>query len=236
MACTAHFSDIFRNDLLARSLFQRHNSPLNDAKSPLCYTLRIKFKEALLFLRHILTVFFCLALCAASNLWGLPSQVILIRHAEKANPPTYLSLKGRQRAAALVPSFLGSPTLLQYGTPAAVYVMNSGGKTPSIRWTQTAMPLADELNLPLNNRYNRKEIDQLVKEIQETEEYEGKMVLVCWSHGELPKLAALLGATKAPSKWHRDIYDRFWILTFGDDGKVTFEDRPQKLLFGDANK
>jgi hypothetical protein len=112
--------------------------------------------------------------------------------------------------------------------------MKSGSKAPAVRWAQTVMFVADELNIPLQNQYNRREIEALVKEIKESEEYEGKMVLICWSHGELPKIAELFGTKKAPNKWDREVFDRFWILTFQENGPVTFEDRPQKLLYGDS--
>ena len=173
---------------------------------------------------------------AASSLWSMPSQIILIRHAEKEPPGTYLSLKGRQRAAALLPTFLGSPELLHYGPPAAIYVMKAGHKAPAVRWAQTAMPLADELNLPLQNQYNRRELEPLVQEIKESQEYEGKMVLICWSHGEMPELARLFGAQKVPKKWPTDVFDRFWILTFKETGEVLFQNLPQKLLYGDSSR
>ncbi len=176
------------------------------------------------------------SLFSFSSLWAMPSQIILIRHGEKTPPGTYLSLKGRQRAAALVPTFLGSPSLLHYGPPAAIYVMKSGKSAPAVRWAQTVISLADELNIPLQNQYNRRETEQMVKEIREMEEYEGKMVLICWSHGELPSIAAQFGAKKAPKKWSGDTYDRFWILTFEENGEVLFEDLPQKLLYGDSAK
>lgn len=175
-------------------------------------------------------------LLLTSSLSAMPSQIVLIRHAEKDASGTYLSLKGRQRAAALVPTFLSAPFLLHYGTPAAIYVMKSGSKAPAVRWAQTVMFLADDLDMPLNNQYNRREIKELVKEIKESEEYEGKMVLICWSHGELPKIASLFGAKKAPQKWDREVYDRFWVLTFQENGQMAFEDRPQKLLYGDSAK
>ena len=181
-------------------------------------------------------VFFCFAFFSLSHLSAMPAQVILIRHAEKTPPGTYLSLKGRQRAAALVPTFLGSPPLLHYGTPAAIYVMKSGKKGPAVRWSQTVIGIADEINIPLQNQYNRLETDNLVKEIRESEEYEGRMVLICWSHGELPRIATKFGAKNIPKKWHTDVFDRFWILTFEEIGNVKFEDLPQKLLYGDSVK
>lgn len=185
---------------------------------------------------HLSKWLICLFVSSASTLFSMPSQVVLIRHAEKTPSENYLSLKGRQRAAALIPTFLGLPSLLHYGPPTAIYVMKSGLKTPSIRWAQTVEGLANELNISLNNQYNRRETEQLVQEIKQIEEYEGKMVLICWSHGELPKLAAQFGAKNAPKKWPKEVFDRFWILTFEDDGTVTFKDLPQKLLYGDSSR
>lgn len=175
-----------------------------------------------------------IALFSACSLFAMPAQVVLMRHAEKASSGAYLSLKGRQRAAALVPTFLGSPSLLHYGPPVAIYVMKSGNKEPAVRWAQTVIEVADQLNISLQNQYNRREIEALVKEIKGSEEYEGKMVLICWSHGELPKIAELFGAKKAPKKWDREVFDRFWIITFQEDGTVTLDDKPQKLLYGDS--
>lgn len=179
---------------------------------------------------------FFIAAFSSTCIWAMPSQIILMRHGEKIPSGAYLSLKGRQRAAALVPTFLGSPTLLHYGPPAAIYVMKSGKNAPAVRWSQTVISIADELNIPLQNQYNRREIEHLVKEVRETEEYEGKMVLICWSRGELPSLASQFGAKKAPKKWPQHVFDRFWVLTFEENGEVTFEDLPQKLLYGDSAK
>jgi hypothetical protein len=180
--------------------------------------------------------YFFAFLLSTFSLWSLPSQVILMRHGEKPPEGNYLSLKGRERAAALVPCFLGFPALLHYGPPAAIYAMKSSPLDPSIRSEQTMMFLADELNLPIQNEFGYRETEQLVEKIKNAEEYEGKMVIICWSHTELPKLAMRLGAKNSPKRWSEEVFDRFWILTFEDDGSVSFVNLPQKLLYGDSSR
>ncbi|MBS0625919.1 MAG: histidine phosphatase family protein [Verrucomicrobia bacterium] len=177
------------------------------------------------------------AIClAATSIWSQPSQVILIRHAEKPAQGNYLSLKGRQRAAALVPSFLGSPLLLQNGQPAAIYAMKPTATDPSVRSVQTVLVLAEELDLPLHNQFALGQIEPLVQEIMSSEDYEGKTVLICWPHTELPQIASLFGAKEIPKRWSEDTYDRFWVLSFSDSGAVSFQNLPQKLLYGDSNR
>ena len=169
-----------------------------------------------------------------SPLFAKPSQVILVRHAEKSASNQHLSLRGRQRAAALCPYFLGSPTTLQFGTPTAIYAMKVNRDPAALSCQQSMLCLAEELDLPLQNSYGAGDEDSMVTEIIENEEYEGKMVLICWSNRELPHIASLLGATRAPKKWPDNVYDRLWIINLSEG--VTTENTPQKLLYGDSNR
>jgi hypothetical protein len=165
---------------------------------------------------------------------GRPAQVILIRHAEKPAEGDGLSLKGQQRAAALVPYFLGTPEVLQYKTPVAIYAQKSTKGRPSLRPVQTVQGLADTLKLTLI-QYPHDDFAKMVQEIDSRPEYEGKMVLICWEHHAIPDIARAFGAKDAPGKWHGESFDRIWVLTFQDD-KTTFRDLPQKLMFGDAKE
>ena len=63
-----------------------------------------------------------------------------------------------------------------------------------------------------------------------------KTILISWRHSTIPDLAKTLGATSAPAKWEDNVYDRVWQLSFDDNGKVAFLNRPQRLLPGDADK
>jgi len=132
---------------------------------------------------------------------------------------------------ALIPYFYGNPAVLSYGLPAAVYAPR-----PSQRAIQTIKPLAEKMELAVLDRYSNGQVDALVNDVLKNPDYEGKMVLICWSQEELPRIASLLGAEKSPKKWSDETYDRLWVLNYDDEGNATFKDLPQKLLYGDSPK
>jgi hypothetical protein len=162
-----------------------------------------------------------------------PTQVIIIRHAEK--PPTGddLNAKGRQRAAALVPYFLETPEVLEYKTPVAIYAQKSTESHKSRRPVDTIKGLAKALNQDLI-QYPREDALLMVKDIMAKPEYEGKMVLICWSHTGIPDMAKAFGVKEVP-EWPGSVYDRTWIINF-DKGAVNFKNVPQKLMYGDSDK
>jgi len=174
-----------------------------------------------------------IALLFGSIAYSAPNQVIIIRHAEK--PPTGddLNAKGRMRAAALVPYFLEAPEVLEFKTPVAVYAQKSTDEHKSRRPVDTVKGIAKALNMELI-QYPRKDALVMVKDIMAKPEYEGKMVLICWSHTGIPDMARAFGVKEVP-EWSGSVYDRNWIITF-DKGAVNFKNVPQKLMFGDSEK
>ena len=94
-------------------------------------------------------------------------------------------------------------------------------------------PLSRELKLSLKT-YPASDTAKMVQEILAKPEYDGKVVLICWSHKDIPGLATALGVANPP-KWHGPVYDRLWIIKF-KDGKATLQDVPQRLMYGDAEK
>jgi hypothetical protein len=174
-----------------------------------------------------------LVLLAGQFARSAPAQVIIIRHAEK--PPTGddLNAKGRQRAAALVPYFLEAPEVLEYKTPVAIYAQKSTDSHKSRRPVDTIKGLAKALNQELI-QYPREDALVMVKDIMAKPEYEGKMVLICWSHTGIPDMAKAFGVKDVP-EWPGSVYDRDWIITF-NKGETSFKSVPQKLMFGDSEK
>jgi hypothetical protein len=164
-------------------------------------------------------------------LFAAPAQVILIRHAEKPEGGDALSLKGRERAMALVPFFNGNPKVLSYGLPAALYAEKKLART-----VQTIKPLAENMEIAIVEKFSESQIRPLVNDVLNNPDYEGKMVVICWSHTEIPQIASLLGAKKLPKAWSDKAYDRLWVLNFDEEGNVAFKDLPQKLLYGDSPK
>ena len=177
-----------------------------------------------------------LALVLACQAMAQPAQVIIIRHAEKPSTGNELSLQGRERAAALVPYFLGTDELLEFKTPVAIYAQAQKKETSSVRSIETVKPLADALHLKVNESFTRDEYKSMVEEILQKKEYEGRTVLICWEHKVIPDMAAEFGAVNAPDKWKGEVFDRVWIITFRPNKKPLFTDWPQRLMYGDSDK
>lgn len=201
-----------------------------------------------------------------------PRVILLLRHAEKPtdNKDPNLSPKGYSRAGAL-PAWL----INTYGRPIAVYAMKSGDagadsikrdrflgytatysgspQTPQEHKThrpvQTVTPLAQALGQTVLSPYGYGQTNQIVNEILTTPAYSGKLVVLCWVHGEIKSLAQQFGYTQAKD-WDGNDFDHVWAITMGTtpnnnnntmryilkDTPTTMEIVPQRLLFGDASK
>lgn len=167
---------------------------------------------------------------------GKPAQVIIIRHGEKPEAGPGLTTKGKLRASALAPYFLFEEAVTRYKHPIAVYAPHEKGGKFEVRADLTVQPLVESLQQPLQNGYRKDEVDPLAQEILTEPRYQGRMVLICWEHTQIPNIAKALGAKDVPDHWPGKAYDRLWILTYHDDGQVTFQDLPQRLLFGDSKE
>lgn len=102
----------------------------------------------------------------------------------------------------------------------------------SNRPVETVEPLARELHLPIDNRFRADDFALLALELRTNERYAGKVVLVCWHHRKLPKLARALGATNVPP-WPDSQFDHVWVIEYTRKGNARFDDVHQQLLDGD---
>jgi len=160
------------------------------------------------------------------SLMAVPAQVVIIRNAETSSESDALSLKGRERAVALDPFFQGTPSVLFFGLPIAIFANESTKETVS--------SLANAIDVPVTDHFVSTK--ELSKEILTNPDYEGRMVLACLPQDQIAEFAKMLGAKKAPKKWSKDSHDRVWTITFDEQEKIVFNDLPQKLLFGDSEK
>ena len=172
-------------------------------------------------------------LCAALPAQGKPAQVILIRHAEKPPEGNELSQKGRERAAALAPYFLGRPEVVQFKTPVAIYAQGLKKEDSCADRWRPYKALAAALKLAVIDKYTHDEFPRMVEEILSRPEYDGKMVLICWEHKAIPDMARAFGVKKPP-EWPGAVFDRTWIITFSADKKPSLASLPQKLMYGDS--
>lgn len=154
-----------------------------------------------------------------------PRVIMLIRHGEDIGQRDFhLSPRGYQRAAALSKLF-GSRL------PKPQVIIASRATKGSNRPVETVEPLAKALNLSIDTRFRDDDYRALADRLLSDERYDGKVVLVCWHHGSLPKLAKALGVSDAP-KWPDGQFDHVWVIE-PKNRKARFEDVHQALLDGD---
>ncbi len=179
------------------------------------------------------------------------SLIMLIRHAEKADEEqggvdrsgddnrNSLSVRGWQRAGALVPFFAssGRPMLesrLAQPTALIAEFADAPGSEEkhSKREEQTLFPLAKKLGLSLDFSFGKGQEQDAAQAAKETE----GVVLLAWEHKELITLAHALAPEQAfPDKWPKERYDVVFVFRLvPGDGTYTFEEVPQLLLEGDT--
>ena len=156
--------------------------------------------------------------------WFFESQatttIIFVRHAEKDlsvadDPP--LSEAGRRRVTELTRQLVDADVVAGID---AIYV------TPRKRSQETAKPLADTLELPLNV-YDPADTEDVLERILKN--HKGKIVLVVAHSNTVPVLIANLGASKKVPEIHEDEYDNIYIISIPWFGKT----KTIRLRFGE---
>src|SRR5882724_4654120 len=148
------------------------------------------------------------------------SVLLIIRHAENPANGHGLSPRGEQRAKAYANYFQNFTVDSKRLEPNAVLV--AADSKHSHRPRLTVQPFAKAANLPIDNRFANKQPADLAAELRTN--YQGKVILVCWHHGQIPALLRALGAapeTLLPNgKWPRDVYDWVIVASFDENGRV----------------
>lgn len=156
------------------------------------------------------------------------ATVLIIRHAEKPDVGSVLNARGEQRAAAYVDYFSALQLDGQALTPQRLI---AAGDTPeSSRSRLTLTPLAQRLNLAIEQPYVNGDLHQLVKLLRKSNQ--AQTVLIAWHHGHIDKLIAAFGgdgpALTGLPKWPESVYDWLIVLRFDEQGQL-IESRSQKV-------
>ncbi len=147
--------------------------------------------------------------------WFFESQatttIIFFRHAEQtshdeADPP--LSEAGQRRVAELTRQLVDADVVAGID---AIY------STPYIRSLETARPLADRLDLPINS-YAADDTEQVLDTILKN--HKGKIILVIGHSNTLPVLIANLGASKKVPTIAQNEFDNIYIISIPWFGKT----------------
>ena len=147
--------------------------------------------------------------------WFFESQatttVIFVRHAEKALEPADdpgLSEAGKRRVAELTRQLEDADVIQGID---AVY------STPFRRTEETARPVAEALDLPLNT-YDAADTEAIMEKI--VREHKGKIILVVGHSNTLPALMGNMGASKRVPPIAEDEYDNIYIVSIPWFGKT----------------
>ncbi len=148
-------------------------------------------------------------------------SVVIIRHAEKPDDPDShdLSEAGRRRAEALV-GFFTAPGVIR-----PTWIFASKGETASERMVQTALPLAHELGLTVDTRFDsERQVDETARLLAD-KALAGETVLAVLEHSAIPEvasdLAEMLGAAQPPGDWPDTDYSSVWVLADGRWGMTS---------------
>ena len=172
--------------------------------------------------RLFLVVFYNLALLVVANAQEGPknSVLLIIRHAENPANGHGLSPRGEERAKAYANYFQNFTVDSKKLEPNAVIV--AADSKHSHRPRLTVQPFAKAANLPIDNRFGNNRPDDLAAELRSNQQ--GKVILVCWHHGQIPALLRALGADPTSllpgGKWPRDVYDWVIMVSFDENGRL----------------
>jgi hypothetical protein len=188
--------------------------------------------------RHLVCfVTFAVLLLTALPVDAQPAQVILLRHAEKPadEADVHLTARGQERAQALV-TLLGRGSALTSNAPvAALYATRVTRKSRGQRTGETLAPLSQDLHLPVNTAFHSDDYAALARSVVHNSAYDGKTVIICWTHTEMAQLATALGVKPKPPAWKDKVFDRLWIITPASSS-ATLREVPQRLLPGDSTR
>lgn len=180
---------------------------------------------------------FGLSLVAVAQEGPKNSVVLIIRHAENPANGHGLSPRGEERAKAYVNYFQNLTVDSKRLEPNAVIV--AADSKHSHRPRLTVQRFAKAANLPIDNRFANKQPADLAAELRA--DYQGKVVLICWHHGQIPAVLRALGAapeTLLPGgKWPKNVYDWVIVVSFDENGHVIPERTKriaEHLLQGDS--
>jgi broad specificity phosphatase PhoE len=170
---------------------------------------------------QVIVIYTAIALGLA---WFFESQatttIIFVRDAEKAALPESdpaLSEAGQRRVAELTRQLVDADVVAGID---AVYT------TAYRRNQETATPIADALDLPINT-YDAADTETVLETILKN--HKGKIILVVGHRNTLPALIANLGASKNVPAIEEDEYDNIYIISIPWFGKT----KTIRLRFGE---
>jgi hypothetical protein len=170
-------------------------------------------------------------------------RIMIIRHAEKPlngradrsvcingfHAKHELTVRGWQRAAALVRFFTTASDEHPVSPPRSIFAAAATAVSPSLRSQRTVEPLSAALGVAINLDHAEHEEASLAAAALAAE----PPVLIAWHHHSIPDLVRMIAgdALPCPPAWPDDRYDLLWTLDrAGPAAGWTFRQAPQRLF------
>jgi broad specificity phosphatase PhoE len=177
----------------------------------------------------------------------MASRIMIIRHGEKpsddgsihgvdqhgSHDPTELSVRGWQRAGALVRLFAplnGAISNQALATPEHIFACGPKDHAPSVRSVHTVQTLAEFLNRSVDQSMQKGDEKKLAKAAISAQ----GPVLIAWEHDVIPDIVAAISGEDqlCPRKWPDSRFDVVWVLDKNGSG-WSFSQAAQMALPGD---
>ncbi len=118
--------------------------------------------------------------------------------------------------------------------PTPEFLFATKASAQSNRPVETITPLSAALNMDYDHQYDDADYAKLADHVLTHSKYQDKILLICWHHGHIQKLAAALHVNNPPKWPGGNVFDRVWNISYSKD-TASLKDRPQMLLYGDTN-
>jgi hypothetical protein len=169
-----------------------------------------------------IAVLFASALTLAADAQDGPKDavVLIIRHAEDGGTGRDLAPRGHERAEAYKNYFLNFTVDSKRLEPAVILAAKDSKK--SHRPRLTVEPFAKAAKLKIDTRFGNSQSTELAADLRAN--HQGKVILICWRHGNIPALLRALGAKPKDllpgGKWPGSVYDWVILLSYDQEGRL----------------
>ena len=144
--------------------------------------------------------------------------ILLLRHGEEpaVKPNLDLSSHGQKRAERLA-KYIPK----EFGKPGAIFAASP--TSSSVRSYLTMRPLAAALEATVDASFKGEDYAPLAFKLLGDPSLRNELIVVCWTHNELPSLAAYLkvGRSDFPTSWPDEVYDLLFVLKYGGGTRPT---------------
>ncbi|HEX3379516.1 MAG TPA: histidine phosphatase family protein [Paraburkholderia sp.] len=146
-----------------------------------------------------------------------PTFILVMRHGEKPGDGSDPNLAPAgvlraQRLDTYIPQTFGKPDT----------IIAAADSPESSRPRETVEPLAAACGLVVQTPFADKQFAELAIALRTQAGYRDKQIVVCWHHGEIPKLMKALGCKEGdyPDPWDPIVFNLILKATFAADGKA----------------